>query len=120
MRTLLRFALLAAAFGVLVAPATAQWVCLYATYDDNADGNATGHNTPSVGVISENTFIALVMNPTSNLNFMIPYVNADSALGRLYGYGYGTSALSGINQIWSDYGFDQVEMNDAAKSYTRS
>ncbi|MBE0557825.1 MAG: hypothetical protein IH628_11390, partial [Proteobacteria bacterium] len=111
MRTLLRIAFLLVALGFLAAPAAAQWSCLYATYDD--DINGTGHNTPSVGVISEDTFIALVMTPDAR-NFMVPYTSADSALGRLYTYGYG-GATSGIYQVWSDYGFDQVVMNNAAK-----
>ena len=73
--------------------ADAQWRCLYATYDD--DGcptcNATGHNTMGVGVIKQDMFVALVMTRGARC-FMIPYVNADSALGRRYTYGYGSTA----------------------------
>ena len=116
MRTLLRIALLAAALGIMAAPALAQWVCLYATYDDNADGNATGHQTTSVGAIAEDTFVALIMTPDTR-NFMVPYVNADSALGRLYGYGYG-SATSGIFNVWTNYEFDNVVMKNAVKIAT--
>jgi hypothetical protein len=116
MRTLLRTAFIITTLGLLAAQAPAQWSCLYATYDDDANGNATGHNTASVGVISENTFVALVMNPNTR-NFMVPYVNADSAIGRLYGYGYGGGTLN-FFQIWSDYGFDAVVMNNATKIVT--
>jgi len=35
-----------------------DWKCLYRTLDDQP--NATGYQTPSVGVIKENTFVALV------------------------------------------------------------
>jgi len=64
----------------------AQWQCLYATIDDNP--NATGHQTMSVGVIAENTFVALVMSPNAR-NFMIPYSKADSVKGRINYVGYG-------------------------------
>jgi len=111
MRTLLRAAWLAVTVGLLTVPAAGQWTCLYSTYDD--DTNGTGHNTPSVGVMFQNAFIALVMTPDTR-NFMVPYVNADSALGRLYTYGYG-GATAGIYQVWTDNGFDQVEMRNAAK-----
>ncbi|MCK5571434.1 MAG: hypothetical protein KAJ12_01680, partial [Bacteroidetes bacterium] len=87
-----------------------QWRCLYATYDD-PDTNGTGHNTMSVGVLDEDAFVALVMSRGIRC-FMIPYVGADSAVGRVYDYGYG-SATSGIYQIWTDGGFDQAQMLDA-------
>ncbi len=97
-----------------VSNADAQWRCLYATYDD--DGcptcNATGNQTIGVGVIKQDMFIALVTR--RNLcSFMIPYVNADSARGRRYTYGYGGTATNGIYQVWDDGGFDQVAMNNA-------
>jgi len=115
MKHLVLFCFLAAAMALLIVPAQAQWKCVYSTYD--AEINGTGHNTPSVGVISENTFIALIMTPDAR-NFMIPYVNADSALGRKYTFGYG-SATAGIYQLWSDQGFDQVTMLNAAKIVAR-
>lgn len=95
---------------VAVSTAGAQWRCLYATYDDNADGNAIGAQAASVGVIKENTFIALVSAWSGNVStncYMIPYVNADSAKGRVYGYGY---SPSNVFQVWTDGGFDQVAM----------
>jgi hypothetical protein len=94
---------------------TAQWQCLYATWDDGTNG--TGHNTPSVGVISEDMFVALVMTRDTR-NFMIPYVNADSSHGRINSAGYG-SATSGIYQAWSDGAFDQVLLQNAAKLVAR-
>jgi hypothetical protein len=53
-----------------------KWFCVYATYDDATNG--TGHNTPSVGIIKENTFIACVTTYNAR-SFLVPYVNADSA-----------------------------------------
>ncbi len=97
----------------LLAPATglAQWQCLYATYDDGTNG--TGHNTPSIGVIAEDMFVALVMNPGTR-NFIIPYVGADSANGRVFDYGYG-SGTSGVYLAWTNFEFDYVQMLNAAK-----
>lgn len=109
-KMLLFVAVLAVAF---VSTADAQWQCLYATYDDDAcaSNNATGHNTYGVGVIKQDMFIALVMTRDVR-NFMIPYVNADSTQGRRYTYGYG-GATAGIYQVWTDGGFDQVQMYNA-------
>lgn len=95
-------------------PISAQWIELYATWDDfNTNINAIGHNTPSAGVIHEDTFVALVTTRNTRC-YMIPYVNADSADGRLYTYGYGSTATSGIYQEWNfGGGFDQVFMKNA-------
>jgi hypothetical protein len=93
----------------------AQWQCLYATIDDTPNG--TGHQTMSVGVIAENTFVALVMTPNLR-NFMIPYSKADSIHGRINNVGYG-SATSGVYQTWSDGGFDQVSLKNAYKLVAR-
>ena len=98
-----------------VGTADAQWRCLYATYDDNADGNAIGAQAASVGVIKENTFIALVSAWSGDVStncYMLPYVNADSATGRKYGYGYDPTD---VFQVWTDGGFDQVIMAGAWK-----
>jgi hypothetical protein len=112
MRTLLfglslAFLVLASAGG-----ASAQWHCLYATWDDETNG--TGSNTLSVGVIGEDTFVALVSSGrySTTENVLIPYVNADSATGRRDYYGYG-GEVTGIYQVWTDGGFDQVQMLDA-------
>ena len=106
-KLLLIFAVLTVA---LISTANAQWRCLYATYDDDAcpSSNATGSNTIGVGVIKQDMFIALVTRRNTS-SFMIPYVNADSTHGRRYTYGYG-SATNGIFQVWTDGGFDQVQM----------
>ncbi|MBI2619051.1 MAG: T9SS type A sorting domain-containing protein [Ignavibacteriales bacterium] len=111
MKHFLLFALVLFLVAALPMSVSAQWRCLYATYDD--DTNGTGYNTPSVGVISEDIFVALVMNPNTR-NFMIPYVAADSASGRVNYVGYG-GATSGIYQVWTDGIFDQVPMKNAAK-----
>ena len=113
MRTLLFGLCLAFLVVALVAPAPAQWRCLYATYDDETNG--TGYNTPSIGVIGEDTFVAIVTvgSPPVDANFLIPYVNADSAVGRRDYFGYGSGELTGIFQTWTDGGFDQVQMDNA-------
>jgi hypothetical protein len=94
----------------------AQWQCLYATIDDTPNG--TGYNTISVGVIAENTFVALVTNLNTRC-FMIPYSKADSTHGRINYVGYG-SANAGIYQTWSDGGFDQVPLLNATKLVARA
>ena len=95
----------------------AQWRALYATWDD--DVNGTGNMTPSVGVIGNNSFVTLVTRYSSTgvnlMNFMIPYVNADSGLGRVYTYGYGNTVLANLYQTWTDGGFDQVTLLNAKK-----
>ncbi|MGB2959982.1 MAG: hypothetical protein WBD30_13925, partial [Bacteroidota bacterium] len=109
MKQLVLLVLLALLIVGLADTAQAQWSCLYATYDDGSNG--TGHNTMSVGVMGEDAFVALVMSRGIRA-FLIPYVDADSALGRLYDYGYG-SVTADIYQIWTDGGFDQAQMLDA-------
>lgn len=84
-----------------------SWYCAYATWDDQP--NSTGYNTPSVGVFSENNFVALVNRPTNNTAYLVAYKNADSANGRIGNYPYGTSGVGGFRQQWSS-GFDVVDM----------
>ncbi len=102
--------------GVFMSSADAQWRCLYATYDDDScpTCNATGNQVISVGVIKPDMFVALVtrIRSTYTCNFLLPYVNADSAHGRRYTYGYG-SATSSVYQVWSDGAFDQIQMFNA-------
>ena len=86
-----------------------DWNCLYATIDDRPNG--TGYNVPSVGLIKENTFVALVTRLTNNTCFLVGYTNADSINGRMGLYGYG-GELAGDKQPWIS-GFDQVEMQYA-------
>ncbi|MBM4174693.1 MAG: T9SS type A sorting domain-containing protein [Ignavibacteria bacterium] len=83
------------------------WYCAYATWDDQP--NSTGYNTPSVGVFSENNFVALVNRPTNNTAYLVAYKNADSANGRIGRYPYGTSGVGGYRQQWIS-GFDVVDM----------
>ena len=88
----------------------AQWIELYSTFDDSDNG--TGNRTASVGVIGEDNFVALVTRTgASAQSYLIPYVNADSAMGRVYTNGYGGSA-NGVFQQWI-VGFDLVTMNEA-------
>jgi hypothetical protein len=95
---------------ILVHSGDAQWECQYATWDNSANG--TGHQVIGMGVIKENMFVALVTSRGVR-SFMIPYVNADSGLGRKYFYGYGSAILTDVYQVWTDAGFDQVTMNNA-------
>jgi hypothetical protein len=105
MRRMILLAVVLLLAAALMPPANAQWRCLYATYDDDENGNATGYNTPAVGVIKENFFVALVARrgATGPIYFM-PYVNADSAKGKRWARGYATA---GYFDIWSDGAFDQ-------------
>ncbi len=101
-------------FLVLISNSHAQtfdkdWKCLYATYDNSANG--TGYNVPSVAVVGEDDFVALVTRLTNNTCFLIGYTSADSANGRLSFNGYG-SACAGVRQTWVN-GFDIVEMQYA-------
>ena len=90
-----------------------EWNCLYRTLDDQP--NATGYNTASIGVIKENTFVALVSDyppstnaPLADYCYLVGYTNADSNNGRMGYYEY----QSNIIMQWSS-GFDAVNMNYA-------
>jgi len=117
--------------GVAYSQWQTPWQCIYSTWDDRPPaGSGPGHQTPSVAVVSEDNFVALVNNPmplkglttpydninayddSSRLNFLVGYRGArDSASGKLpgqYVYGkYGTSELSGFFTKWYS-GFDEV------------
>jgi hypothetical protein len=112
MRPSFRSLLVLLLLAILALPAGAQWREFYATWDDPP--NSTGTNTPSVGVIRNNMFVALCVNPpgttTLGNSYMVPYVNADSGLGRRNDFGY---QPDGKFQYWTDGGFDQVQMQNA-------
>ncbi len=117
MKPLVRFFVLCLLVLALVPVAPAQWKCLYATWDDSDIGNAIGTNAAAVGVIKNDMFIALASSwsgATTTECFILPYVDADSAKGRMYGYGYGSNA-TGVFQTWTDGGFDQVSMFEVWK-----
>ncbi len=107
MRTMIRLAALLGIALLFIATASAQWVELYATYDTETNG--TTDNTAAVGVIKENMFVALIMN--AGECFMVPYVNADSAKGRVGVWPY--NPPSGTYKFWDDGGFTQIQMNRA-------
>jgi len=109
MKQIIRICFVALLALTLVQVAGAQWQCLYVTLDIEADGNFTGDRTTGVGVIKEDMFVAMCTKLAS-YSYMIPYVNADSLLGRKYTYGYGTS---GVYEVWTDGGFDQVTFLNA-------
>ncbi|MDA0986414.1 MAG: T9SS type A sorting domain-containing protein [Bacteroidetes bacterium] len=86
---------------------TSKWKEVYATYDDESNG--TGDKTASVAVFKENKFIAVVTSRNS-LSFLIPYVNADSGLGRKMSYGYNPTTV-GVYLKWF-VGFDEVYLKN--------
>jgi hypothetical protein len=102
MRALVRISLLLVLLSTVGTLAGAQWLCQYVTLD--ASLNGTGDRTIGVGLIKENTFVALCTKPDS-YSYMIPYVNADSIQGRKNFFGYGTAD---VYATWTDGGFDQV------------
>lgn len=115
MRTALRLCLFVLLAALLFQTAPAQWVELYATADDSLNG--TGSNTPAVGVIKENMFVAIVSSYSASSglqteNVMVPYANADSTHGRLNYFGYG-GGVTGKYQYWYDGVFDQVKLDNA-------
>jgi hypothetical protein len=87
----------------------APWFCQYATYDDEVNG--IGYPAISVGVIKENTFVALVYRSSPNSSYLVSYTDADSAKGRMGVYGYG-SVNANFHQPWIS-GFDMIEMLEA-------
>ncbi len=76
-----------------------DWNCLYSTIDDQP--NATGYNTSSVGVIKENTFVALVTDyppstnaPKADYCYLVGYTNADSVNGRMGFFEYASNIIT--------------------------
>ena len=86
-----------------------KWLCNYATYDNETNG--AGYPVISVGVIKENTFVALIYRESPNASYIVGYTNADSANGRMGTYPYG-GANADFHQPWT-YGFDQIDLNEA-------
>jgi len=82
------------------------WKTDYSTYDNSANG--TGDNTIGVGVIHENTFVALVMTRNGLNNYLVGYSNADSAKGKMGNIPY----IPGYIRSW-EYGFASVPLNYA-------
>ncbi|MFQ5631091.1 MAG: T9SS type A sorting domain-containing protein [bacterium] len=88
---------------------TNEWATHYVTLDEA--GNGTGDRTASVAVTGANAFVALVTrlessNLFSNLtnNYLVAYVDADSALGRTADQAYSptqdfTSWISGLDEV---------------------
>ncbi|MCL5029575.1 MAG: T9SS type A sorting domain-containing protein [Bacteroidetes bacterium] len=89
------------------------WSCNYATYDDESNG--VGINVSSLGVIKENTFVALAYSTNGGTDFLVGYTNADSAKGRMGFYPYN----GGWHQHWMS-GFDDVEMTGAVSIFATS
>jgi Secretion system C-terminal sorting domain len=83
-----------------------KWVCKYATDDD--DVNGIGINSVAVGVVKENTFVALASTRDGTSNYLVEYLDADSANGRKSNIPYDVV----YKKHWI-YGFDNIEMNRA-------
>ncbi len=98
--------IVAAAMAMTAGPLAAQWVELYATFDDQSNG--TGHRTASVATFGTDEFVAMVIRLTSadlfnpDRNYMVPYQAADSAKGRLLDPGYGTDGTANRFDVWQD------------------
>lgn len=99
--------ILALPLGVAAQTFDGEWICNYATIDDQP--NATGNRTISVASYGEDDFVALVADFADNDYYMVGYLDADSVNGRLGDYQYsGTDQLTG----WVN-GFDQTFFNEA-------
>ncbi len=85
------------------------WYCDYATYDDS--NNGAGYPVIAVGVIKENTFVALMYRESPSSNYLVGYSNADSAKGRMGSYGYGGD-MADYYTGWTS-GFDLVNLTNA-------
>ncbi len=92
-----------------------EWATQYVTLDDADHG--TGWNTPSVAVVGQNDFVALVnrVASTSDIfgpsdgNYLVGYMDADSVNGRVAAQAY---QPSGQIEAWSS-GLDQVLFSGA-------
>lgn len=83
-----------------------EWECVYSTYD-NSD-NGTGYQTIALGVVGEDDFIALVNKGDGETCYLVGYIDADSANGRITDIPYATS---GTNTPWIK-GFSNVPLVD--------
>jgi len=83
-----------------------QWKCAYATWDSR-DANATGTNTVNVGVVRENTFVALIGSLSRPVAYPIGYRDATDSTGRLGVFPYQPDSLE---VYWTnpDNGFDNI------------
>lgn len=94
---------------------TNEWATQYVTFDDALNG--TGDRTASVAAVGENAFLALVTRLESgtdifsNLrnNYLVGYVDADSALGRVAAQEYNPT---GQFDSWAS-GLDLVTLSAA-------
>jgi len=103
---------------VCLAAQTNEWMTQYVTLDDATSG--TGNRTVSVAAVGANAFVALVSRPEDtadlfgafNNNYLVGYMNADSANGRVADQPY---SPTGQLEVWADAstGLDQVTFNGA-------
>ncbi len=105
---LLMSILLILAFQLVGFAQTNEWYTQYVTFDNSTNG--TLNRTSSVAVVAPNNFVALVTRGSVSggdlTNYLVGYVNADSANGRL-----GNPTGSGIG-FW-EYILDHVDFADA-------
>lgn len=85
-----------------------DWIVEYATADNTTNG--TSETTPSVAVVSENEFVALVLSDDTTACHLVGYRDADSLNGRLGVYQYGGSDV--LKQTWAK-GFTNIQMDMA-------
>ncbi|NCS88169.1 MAG: hypothetical protein AUK34_08800 [Ignavibacteria bacterium CG2_30_36_16] len=94
------------------------WHADYVTDDDiGIPVNTIGYNAISIGVVRENTFIALVYRKSNNTNYLVGYRNADSVNGRLGKYKYGLN-IAQYRMKWINNGDEDVMLNAVDLSVT--
>jgi hypothetical protein len=107
-------------------PVHAQWNTIFATADGSANG--TGEQTISVAVINSHCFVALVNRPiitfretatgdvnikdSTNMNYLVGYVNATDLTGRIDRIPYDEA---GLFSKWVS-GFDEIQLYRANKA----
>lgn len=109
--------------------ASGQWRITTGVHDDTPNG--TGHQTPSIGVVSNTMMVALVNRPvgivqsapfddvnlvkdSSAATYLVGYSNWGIETGRLGAYPYGSAGTLGLFSKWFS-GFDEVFLYRANK-----
>jgi len=96
-------------------PQSGEWATQYVTLDDGTFG--TGYNTPSVALVGQNDFVALVNRVVSESdifgpsvsNYLVGYMDADSTSGRVADQPYQPQDQI---EVWAS-GLDQVLFSGA-------
>ncbi len=108
MRQLILLSIICLLFQVTLYAQTNEWHTQYVTFDNTTNG--TLNRTSSVAVVDSNDFVALVTRGSvaggNLINYLVGYVDADSANGRL-----GNPTGTGV-AFW-EYILDHVDFADA-------